>query len=135
MKKKTPKKDDDFLYHQISERITAQIQQFTLKIGDKLPSLRAFSVEQGISLSTAYKAYSELEMNGLIEARPKSGYFIRYTPVRSLRLAQSNARLKVASEVDPDGLMIMMQQNLGRVDMVKLSLATPDISLLPEAKL
>jgi len=135
MKKKTPKKDDDFLYHQISERITAQIQQFTLKIGDKLPSLRAFSIEQGISLSTAYKAYSELEMNGLIEARPKSGYFVRYTPVRSLRLAQSNARLKVASEVDPDGLMIMMQQNLGRGDMVKLSLATPDISLLPAAKL
>lgn len=135
MKKKVNEESDEFLYHQISERIAVQIQQFTLKTGDKLPSLRAFSIEQGISLSTAYKAYSELEMNGLIEARPKSGYFVRYTPIRALRSSKASTRLSVKSDVDPDELMVMVHQNLAREDMVKLSLATPDISLLPQAKL
>jgi DNA-binding transcriptional MocR family regulator len=135
MKKKTHSKDDDFLYHQISERIATQIQQFTLKTGDKLPSLRAFSLEQGISLNTAYKAYSELEMNGLIEARPKSGYFVRYTPVRALMATRSGERLSIKSEVYPDELVAMVQQNFTREDMIKLSVAAPDLSLLPQAKL
>ena len=135
MKKKIIDATEDFLYHQISERIATQIQQFTLKTGDKLPSLRAFSIEQGISLTTAYKAYSELEMNGLIEARPKSGYFVRYTPVRTLRSTKPGNRLSVKSEVDPDELIVMVQQNFAREDMIKLSLATPDITLLPQAKL
>jgi DNA-binding transcriptional regulator YhcF (GntR family) len=42
-----------------------------LKPGDKLLSVRALSREQGISISTAYKAYVELENMGMIEARPK----------------------------------------------------------------
>lgn len=135
MKKKNVRHGDDFLYHQISGLIATQIQRFTLRTGDKLPSLRAFSKEQGISLTTAYKAYSELEINSLIEARPKSGYFVRYTPVRAIRSIKSISQTPAKKESDPDALVTMLQQNFARQDMVKLSLATPDISLLPQAKL
>src|ERR1700757_4925697 len=78
-----PTTDEDFLYQQIADRLASQIKQQLLKTGDKLPSVRALSQEQGISLSTAYKAYVQLEIKGLIEARPKSGYYVRYTPARS----------------------------------------------------
>jgi DNA-binding transcriptional MocR family regulator len=135
MKKKMIGQNDDFLYRQLSERIAVQIQRFTLKTGDKLPSLRAFSKEQGVSLSTSYKAYADLEMNGLIEARPKSGYFVRYTPVRKLGSAKMNTRLYAKRGANPNELIVMVQQNFARADMIKLSLATPDISLLPQAKL
>ncbi|MDB5149990.1 MAG: aminotransferase class I/II-fold pyridoxal phosphate-dependent enzyme, partial [Mucilaginibacter sp.] len=49
--------DHDFLYAQIAARIEKQIKQNLLKPGDKLPSVRMLSQEQGISMSTAYKAY------------------------------------------------------------------------------
>lgn len=71
--------NDDFLYNQIAERLASQMEASILKTGDKLLSLRALSKEQGVSLSTAYKAYVELENKGLIEARPKSGYFVKFT--------------------------------------------------------
>jgi DNA-binding transcriptional regulator YhcF (GntR family) len=31
-------------------------------------------------MSTAFQAYSYLENKGMIEARPKSGYYVRYVP-------------------------------------------------------
>ena len=71
---------DDFLYTLVAERFENQIENNILKTGDKLMSLRALSKEQGISISTAYKAYIELENKGFIEARPKSGYFVRFSP-------------------------------------------------------
>src|ERR1700712_4523048 len=70
---------DEFLYAQIASRVEKQIKQNTLKCGDKLPSVRALSREQGISISTAYKAYVELENMGMIEARPKSGYYVKFS--------------------------------------------------------
>jgi hypothetical protein len=55
---------NDFLYVQMAARIEKQVKQNLLKPGDKLPSVRALSQEQGISVSTAFKAYTELESNG-----------------------------------------------------------------------
>ena len=49
-----------------------------LKIGDKLPSVRMLSEEYGISMGTAFQAYYHLEGKGLIESRPKSGYYVRF---------------------------------------------------------
>src|SRR5215467_3290230 len=79
-----PEKDfeTDFLYVQLVDKITELIRNDTLKPGDKLLSIRALSKEQGISVTTVYKAYSELEILGLIEAKTKSGYFVRTKPRR-----------------------------------------------------
>ena len=52
---------NEFLYSAIAARFKNQIHQNLLKTGDRLPSVRALSNEQGISISTAYKAYVELE--------------------------------------------------------------------------
>jgi DNA-binding transcriptional MocR family regulator len=135
MKKIKKTSDDDFLYLQITESITRQIQQFTLKTGDKLSSLRAFSKERGISLSTAYKAYAQLEMNGLIEARPKSGYYVRYTPIKVLRFSRKTEAPNDTIKVNNDEMLAIFLHNFSMEGMVKLSLATPDISLIPQAKL
>ena len=60
-------------YLQIADGIEQMIQQEVLRIGDKLPSVRVLSEENGISMGTAFQAYYHLEGKGLIEARPKSG--------------------------------------------------------------
>lgn len=54
-----------------------QMQQAnTLRPGDRLPSLRNLSNRLAVSVPTVQLAYAELERQGLIESRPKSGYFL-----------------------------------------------------------
>ena len=68
----------DHLYMQVAEGLEKMIADDVLKIGDKLPSVRVLSDEYGISMGTAFQAYYHLEGKGLIESRPKSGYYVRF---------------------------------------------------------
>src|SRR5262245_24582601 len=68
----------DHLYLQIAGSLEQMIHNEILKIGDKLPSVRMLSEEYGISMGTAFQAYYYLEGKGLIESRPKSGYYVRF---------------------------------------------------------
>jgi len=126
---------EDFLYMQIADRISNQIRQLVLKTGEKLPSVRALSSEQGISLSTAYKAYVQLEINGLIEARPKSGYYVRYSPTRSFSSPKAEELEKESQKLSLDDMVAMVYRNFRGEGLIKLSIAGPSITLLPRAKL
>ena len=68
----------DHIYLQVAEGLEKMIAEEVLKIGDKLPSVRVLSEEYGISMGTAFQAYYHLEGKGLIESRPKSGYYVRF---------------------------------------------------------
>ena len=63
---------------QVSDGIEKMIAEEVLRIGDKLPSVSVLSDEYGISMGTAFQAYYHLEGRGLIESRPKSGYYVRF---------------------------------------------------------
>src|SRR5579871_492229 len=65
------------LYVQIAEGIIAQIENGTLRVGEKAPSIRRLSKQKRVSISTALQAYLWLESRGHLEARPKSGFFVR----------------------------------------------------------
>ena len=127
--------DEDFLYLQIAERLGMQIREQLLKTGEKLPSVRSLSLEQGISISTAYKAYVQLENKGLIEARPKSGYYVRYSPARSFDLRKSVKPVKETQKLSLDEMIALVYRNFSNESIVRLSRAAPALSLLPEAKL
>lgn len=64
------------LYINLAEMLGSRIESGFYRPGDRLPSVRALSVEHGVSLSTVQQAYRTLEDNGLAEPRPKSGYFV-----------------------------------------------------------
>src|ERR1700745_685832 len=72
----------DHIYLQVAEGLEKMIDDDILKIGEKLPSVRMLSEEYGISMGTAFQAYYHLEGKGLIEARPKSGYYVRFNHKR-----------------------------------------------------
>ncbi|MES2107321.1 MAG: PLP-dependent aminotransferase family protein [Bacteroidota bacterium] len=128
-------RDDDFLYMQIADRISSQIHKRVLKTGEKLPSVRSLSQEQGISLSTAYKAYVQLEIKGLIEARPKSGYYVRYTPAKSFSQPRVNVEVADTKKLSLDELVATVYRTFSPDGLVKLSMAGPGLGLLPQAKL
>ncbi|HRG94031.1 MAG TPA: winged helix-turn-helix domain-containing protein, partial [Chitinophagaceae bacterium] len=75
-------RNTDHLYLQVAGGLEQMISEDVLKIGDKLPSVRMLSEEYGISMGTAFQAYYHLEGKGLIEARPKSGYYVRFNQRR-----------------------------------------------------
>jgi DNA-binding transcriptional MocR family regulator len=127
--------DKDFLYMQIADRLGSQIRQQLLKTGEKLPSVRALSQEQGISLNTAYKAYVQLEIKGLIEARPKSGYYVRYTPARSFDQHHPEKQVKETKKLSLDEMIARVYRHFSSDSIIKLSMAAPALSLLPQAKL
>ena len=72
------------LYQQIAQTLAQLIHSGAFKAGQRLPSVRATALAQGVSISTAMQAYRQLEEQGLVQARPKAGYFVR----RAQRIAQ-----------------------------------------------
>ncbi len=66
-----------FRYAELADRIEAQIRSGSFRAGDKLPSIRGLRVQTGLSISTVYQAFIELEKRGMVEPRQKSGYFVK----------------------------------------------------------
>src|SRR5665811_729066 len=126
---------NDFLYVQIATRIEKQVKQNLLKPGDKLLSVRALSQEQGISLSTAFKAYTELESMGIIEARPKSGYYIKFQRARFTNAPEIKPPLKKIRQAGVTQMIAMVYENMLEEGVLRLSLSAPPINLIPLAKL
>ena len=64
-------------YQELAAATEKLIADGLLRPGDRLPSIRQACQTHRISPVTVSSAYALLESRGLIEARPKSGYFIR----------------------------------------------------------
>jgi DNA-binding transcriptional MocR family regulator len=79
------------LYQRIARHYRGAIQAGTLSPGEALPSVRALTRLHQVSLTTALQACRSLEDEGLVEARPRAGYFVR----RPRRAA-------IAPPVEPD---------------------------------
>src|SRR5512142_866515 len=62
-------------YQELAERLAELIRHGTYPPGTRIPSVRQMSQQQNVSISTVLQAYSLLERQGLIEARPQSGYY------------------------------------------------------------
>jgi DNA-binding transcriptional MocR family regulator len=125
----------DHLYLDVAERIEKLIEKNVLKIGDKLLSVRALSKEQGISLSTAFQAYYHLESKGLIEARPQSGYYVKFSPQHTFDEPSCCKPSDEALPVSIDDMINSVYHNLRSDKLLSFSLSSPHVSLLPAAKL
>jgi DNA-binding transcriptional MocR family regulator len=69
--------DSQPLYRQLAEHYRGAIAAGTLVQGERMPSVRAMMRLHEVSLSTALQTCRQLESEGWVEARPRSGYFVR----------------------------------------------------------
>lgn len=76
-------------FEQVRARIAEQVNDRSLPVGTKLPTVRGLAAELGIAANTVAKAYRELEQAGLIETRGRGGTFV--SGERSERLAAEAA--------------------------------------------
>jgi DNA-binding transcriptional MocR family regulator len=65
-----------FKYDQVSRYINELIEKADLKPGDKAPSLRKLSKQLGVSIATVTQSYVNLEDQGVLTAKPQSGYYV-----------------------------------------------------------
>lgn len=125
----------DHKYTTVADRIGRLIENGAMKVGDKLLSVRALSKEQDISLSTAFQAYYHLEAKGLIEARPQSGYYVKFSPRHGLSLPKCCEPCDEVVPVTLDDMISNIYSDLRSDKLTQFSMAAPDYSLLPTAKL
>lgn len=124
------------LYQKIAQTIAWQIKNEVWKVGEKLPSLRTISNEYGVSLNTAIQAYYELEKNGCIVSRPKSGYIVSYKPVRLAAPVTTQPSVKFEAEEVADLIAeVYSSLEIGDKSITRFSLGMPEDVLLPIAKL
>jgi len=74
-----------FLYKDLSGEIESKIHNGIYHPGERLPSIRELHRQRKLSISTVYQAYMALESTGLIEVRPKSGYYVSPVPLNRLQ--------------------------------------------------
>lgn len=127
----------DHLYMKVADGLEKMISEDVLKIGDKLPSVRVLSDEYGISMGTAFQAYYHLEGKGLIESRPKSGYYVRFNQRRFRDLPGLVQPAVLSHEVSVKEMIASIYGDIAvnSDKVINFALAVPDVALLPAAKL
>src|SRR5262249_14635084 len=68
-------------YLRLAKSFERQLRMGTLRVGDRLPSIRQLREQHSISAGTVIECYLWLERQGYIRAHPKSGFYVTRTPV------------------------------------------------------
>jgi DNA-binding transcriptional MocR family regulator len=118
------------LYHQVADQIHELIRAGTLRAGDRVPSVRRLSHQQGVSVSTVLQAYQRLEDHGIIEARPQSGYYVRRIPA-ALREPAPSRPPRRALNVEVNDLTQAVLEYASDPDWVAFGSACPAPELFP----
>lgn len=118
------KNDCGFLYCQVIDLVSENIDSGTLKPGDRLPSLRKMSQAAGVSIPTVRQAYIELERQRRIESRPQSGFYVRpQAGNRLVRAAPSSSGQP--STMKCRSLMERVYDGINDPGLVPLGIANP----------
>lgn len=124
-------------YEEVAQAMRERTAHGVYGVGDRLPSIRELCREFGISVSTAQSAYGRLEDEALIEARPRSGYYLlpSHRPQVLPKVSRPQQRSLGVSQWDQVLALIDKPVAPG---VVPLALGTPDLrasSLKPLTRL
>lgn len=84
-------------FAQLQGQILTQVADGILTPGDRLPAVRRLAEDLGIAPNTVARAYRELEADGVLEGRGRSGTFVRAT-VTAGKAAPAAASARAAAE-------------------------------------
>lgn len=130
-----PKRSAEPLYARIAANVGSLIEEGVLRTGDRIPSVRRASRQHKVSMTTAIQAYLALENRGLIEARPRSGFFVRHRPHAARDEPQTSQPARGVSPNESSALITKLFDATMRQDVVQFGAGLPNVSLLPVQKL
>ncbi len=111
---------------QLAARYASLIRERLLAPGAKLPSVRQCANQHGINPSTVVTAYDMLQAQGLVEARPQRGYFVREQSVARAPAPQDRKQTRPPPPVNAATLIRGMFQPPGERAQPAAGVFPPD---------
>jgi len=87
-------------YLQIVQQVRQALRLGLLREGDRLPTIKAVVAQLAINPNTVLKAYRELELEGLVAARPGVGTFVTRTLADASVAAHGRLRKELRAWLD-----------------------------------
>ena len=106
-----------------------------MRPGERLPSIRQTCRTHAVSPVTVTQAYYLLESRGLIEARPKSGYFVRACHGQRLAEPEMTHPLGQSTELQVSDFIFQILESVRDTAVVPLGSSFPSPYLFPLDKL
>ncbi|MBI2278289.1 MAG: PLP-dependent aminotransferase family protein [Dechloromonas sp.] len=122
-------------YQELAEQTAHLIAQGVLRAGERLPSIRHACRNHQVSPVTVTQAYYLLESRGLIEARPRSGYFVRGRIAPSLPEPGMTQPPAGATDLQISDFIFRILDSVKDPAIVPLGSSFPSPYLFPLAKL
>lgn len=123
------------VYIQLADSLEAMIRRRSFRPGDRMPSLRQFSLEQRVSIATALHAYATLETRGLVEARPKSGFYVSARLSDAIPGLRDSAIAPRVSDLAQTDVRDLIRADEYQPDKVQLGSAVASPDILPGVRL
>jgi DNA-binding transcriptional MocR family regulator len=120
-----------FRYRHLAEEIEEKIMNGTYHPGERLPSIRKLHKQSNLSISTIYHAYMELESMGLVEARPKSGYFVNPVALQNLEAPRFKKSSFPPKKVKLSAMMNSVISAISNPYLLPLGSTVVDSGLMP----
>lgn len=122
-------------YQELASQTEQLIADGVLRAGDRLPSVRQACRIHTVSPITVTQAYYLLESRGLIEARPKSGYFVRARLGRNLPEPEMSHPVGGSTQLQVSDFIFQILDSVRDPAVVPLGSSFPSPYLYPLDKL
>lgn len=119
------------LYQDLADETAQLILAGTLRPGERLPSIRESCRVRGVSPITVSQAYALLESRGLVEARPKSGHFVRARLGQPLPEPESTRPAAGSTDLQVSDFIFQILDSVRDPAVVPLGSSFPDPQLFP----
>jgi len=123
------------LYRTLAREIERQIGQGALRVGDRVPSVRFLGRQHRVSISTVLQAYFWLEGRGYIEARPRSGFYVRLPFTERIPEPKFEERESPPHKVETGAVIDEVLRSIAKPFMTPLGAALPGPEILPTNRL
>lgn len=107
----------EYRYQQLERWLLQGIQEQRWRLGEPVPSIRTLCREQGLSKATVQHALQRLEARGVLEARPKAGYFVTLK-AQGLEVPRSRARIEPPRPAGVSDLLLDIMQRSAAFDLL-----------------
>jgi len=116
------------LYQKVARDIVRMIDAGSLPPGSRVPSVRALSTQLKVSKSTVIAAYSHLEDQGRLVARPQSGFYVRALLRENVKEPAMSRPPETASAVTVGDLRLLLLTEFGQPGTIGLGASNGAVS-------
>ncbi|WP_019340307.1 PLP-dependent aminotransferase family protein [Stutzerimonas stutzeri] len=118
------------LYQRIAHQLADDIRRGVYRPGERVPSVRKMSMQLNVSHATVLQAYANLEDQGMIRARPQSGFYVHHTPALTAPTPDI-AQVERPTLVTRSSIINQVLSESRRDGLIPLGAAVPHVDYLP----